>query len=113
MINSTSSKSFKFVEAKLFYFVATCVFFSLLVFFYTTNRQINDANTKKMVTFKCLGGDRIYFEEHLPFIEESKEQPRRDGQNIFFLETSCSNNEPATLSARQACAVESVVRLHW
>lgn len=50
---------------------------------------------------------KLSFGFNLTDIKDAKVQPRRDGGNVFFIETLKPVNAVADLKPRQACAIES------
>lgn len=61
-----------------------------------------NSNNQSICFFQTFNNRKVL----LPNILESWTQPK-NGNNIFFHETSCSSDGVVKLNARQACAVES------
>lgn len=117
---------FSYKKKSLLTTITLALFITILLYLLLTINNTNDNNTSASAYLST----RLYYyiypkrsiqcyhyrdksTTNLPDI--SREQPPRNGRSIFFHETSCEsyfNGNKISISARQACAVESAAKLN-
>lgn len=102
---SSSFTSWIFTKRK-FLFISLIVPM-IFTFYYLSTIALNDV-VNCLVMYKCRNPNFNDVDpKTLETIFKAKHKPQYNGKSIFFLETHINSNKTISLSARQACSVES------